>query len=143
MRVRRARHGDAGFHVGQPLHAQNRFHRVIEFPPHAHASRILLHIDAHLRAPLIGRARMERARIRIADDFAVVFRNQIRKLFQRMRDTPGKFFLARHIVFKGNRRLPHIRRIDGKQRRRVLQPGHANSHSCSFPESLPQTPKGN
>ena len=62
---------------------------------------------------------MKCARVSVADDFAVGFRDKVRKLFQNMPDARGEFAFIGHIVFKRNGGFAHIRRIDGKQCRRV------------------------
>ena len=79
------------------------------------------HVDRGLHAPRVRRPFFERARIRIADARPAALRDEIGVSFERAADPLRDFRLARDVVLKGDRRIRHVRRIDGEQRRRVLR----------------------
>ena len=114
------RHGDEGAHVGDTHRDQALLKRVMQLAAQPAVAHITRQVDRCLDRPVVCLAAVERTHIGIAYRTPVQFHHQIRIALERALDAPGELLNARHLVFAGNRRLAHIRLIDGKQRRRII-----------------------
>ena len=89
-------------------------------------AHIACQVDRRLDRPVVCLAAVKRTHVGIAYRTPVQLHHQIRIALERTLNTPGELLNARHLVFAGNRRLAHIRLIDGKQRRRIIGRRQAN-----------------
>ena len=76
---------------------------------------------------------MERGRIGIPDDPAVLDSGKIRVPFGNSRDPPAKRLQVRGFIFKGDRRVFHLRSIDCQDFLRVADGRIPDFHSDPFP----------
>ena len=116
-------HGNQRVKGGIPLLLQERDQAGIQRPPNPPLLRTRGHVDAQLRVPLERRALVEMGRICIRLRLPVHLADQIGELLLRFPDAPGKLRGVRRIVFKGDRGVPHIGRIDPREDGRILRPG--------------------
>ena len=120
------RHGDEGAHVGDAHRDQALLERVVQLATQPAMAHIARQVNRRLDRPIVCLAAVERTHIGIAYRTPVQLHHQIRIALERTLDAPGELLNARHLVFAGNRRLAHIRLIDGKQRRRIIGRRQAN-----------------
>ena len=120
------RHGDEGAHVGDAHRNQALLERIVQLAAQPAVAHVARQVDRRLDRPVVCLAAVERAHIGIAYRTPFQLHHQIRIALERTLDAPGELLNARHLVFAGNRRLAHIRLIDGKQRRRVFGRRQAN-----------------
>ena len=114
------RHGDERAHVGDAHRDQTLLERVVQLATQTAMAHIARQVDRCLDRPVVGLAAIERAHVGIAHRAAIEFHHQVRIALECLGDAPSELLNARHLVFAGNRRLEHVRLIDGKQRRRVI-----------------------
>ena len=114
------RHGDERAHVGDAHRDQALFERIVQLAAQPAVTHVARQVDRRLDRPVVCLAAVERTHIGIANRTPVQLHHQIRIALECTLDAPGELLNARHLVFAGNRRLAHIRLIDGKQRRRVF-----------------------
>ena len=72
---------------------------------HNHAFCIMIHVDGHFTRVAIRSPFYEGSRIRIALNHTILFKNEIRVLFQRAIDAGSELLQRRYIIFKGNSRV--------------------------------------
>ena len=106
---------DAGIQIQDILRLRNCLQSLVKPPPHARFPFIFLHINRHLCRPVIGGPSYEWAGIRVSQDLPVLFRHKVRIFFQSIFNPAPEFRYRRHIPFKRDRRLFHIRCIYAKQ----------------------------
>ena len=70
---------------------------------------IMIHVDGHFTRVAIRSPFYEGSRIRIALNHTILFKNEIRVLFQRAIDAGSELLQRRYIIFKGNSRVRIIR----------------------------------
>ena len=101
------------------------FQRLIQLSPYTHSSFIFLQIDAYLCCPCVSCPSYKCTGIGIAKRLIPLTYNKIGISFQRVLDSL-KFFNFRNLIFKGNCRLFHIRRINFQQLPCILYSGGPN-----------------
>ena len=127
------RHGDEGAHVGDAHRDQALLERVMQLATQPAMAHIACQVDRRLDRPVVCLAAVKRTHVGIAYRTPVQLHHQIWIALERTLDAPGELLNARHLIFAGNRRLAHIRLIDGKQRRRIIGRRQANrrlGHLC-------------
>ena len=135
------RHGNERAHVGDAHRDQALLERIMQLATQSAMAHIACQVDRCLDRPVVCLAAVERTHIGIAYRAPVQLHHQIRVALQCTLDAPGELLNARHLVFAGNRRLAHIRLIDGKQRRRIIGRRQANrrlghlGHTTLLPKS--------
>ena len=103
---------NAGVHIQDMLHVQCLFQCLRELSPHAMLLFILSQIDRCLNRPVIRGTLLKRSGIRVSDDLAIRFRDQIRIFLQNMCDPRPELLHRRHFIFECNRCSCHIRCVN-------------------------------
>ena len=140
------RHGNERAHVGDAHRDQALLKRVMQLAAQSAMTHVARQVDRCLDRPVVCLAAVERTHIGIAYRTPVQLHHQIRIALERTFDAPGELLNARHLVFAGNRRLAHIRLIDGKQRRRIIGRRQANrrlghlGHTTLLPQKKQRPP---
>ena len=91
-------------------------------------------VDRRLRRPVARGAADERPGVRVAEDLAVLLRDKVRVPDQRALDPAPEFLKRGRFVFKRDGRPPDVRRVDGKDGRRVLR--RRDAHDCALSHDL-------
>ena len=120
------RHGNERAHVGDAHRDQALLERIVQFATQPAMAHIACQVDRRLDRPVVCLAAVELTHIGIAYRTPVQLHHQIRIALERTLDAPGELLNARHLVFAGNRRLAHIRLVNGKQLRRIIGRRQAN-----------------
>ena len=135
------RHGNERAHVGDAHRDQTLLERVVQLAAQPAVAHIARQVDRCLDRPVVRLAAVKRTHVGIAYRTPVQLHHQIWIALERTLDAPSELLNARHLVFAGNRRLAHIRLIDGKQRRRIIGRRQANrrlghlGHTTLLPKS--------
>ena len=135
------RHGDERAHIGDAHRDQALLERIVQLAAQPAVAHIARQVDRCLDRPVVRLAAVKRTHVGIAYRTPVQLHHQIWIALERTLDAPSELLNARHLVFAGNRRLAHIRLIDGKQRRRIIGRRQANrrlghlGHTTLLPKS--------
>ena len=122
------RPGDAGIRVQNAARGKLPLEFRQQSAPDAASAAVLRHVNGRLDTPVIRFARLEGTRIGVSGHAAGLLRDQIGIIPHRFRQASGDFRRVRRLVFEGNRRIFHIRRINRRDSRGVRGDRRTDCH---------------
>ena len=124
--------GNAGIHSFDALTAQLVFKGVLQYVSYASMPVLQVNIDGCLHSPVKCSALPKLMCVCIAQHLTLcVFGYEVGVAAADVGNTPTKLLHGRHIIFKRDGGMYHIRRIDSQQRRSIALQGFSYSNIIS------------